>query len=225
MGQPLLRARALSKTFFLGQTVNAVHDVDLDIAQGEFVVVAGPSGSGKSTLLSLLGGLDRPTAGGVSLDGESLDRLSDNRLAAVRRQKLGFVFQFFNLIPHLTALENVGLPLRLAGASRHQVASRAGRLLERVGLGERLTHRPLQLSGGEQQRVAIARALVNAPRVVLADEPTGNLDSHNASQIAELFAELNRGGQTFVVVSHDDVFHPFAHRVVQMLDGGVVAGA
>ncbi|MEW6522317.1 MAG: ABC transporter ATP-binding protein [Bacillota bacterium] len=223
MNEPILSAFELTKTFFLGQTVQAVHDVSLDVDGGDFVVLTGPSGSGKSTLLSLLGGLDRPTSGEVVLDGHRFSRLSESGLAMLRRAKVGFVFQFFNLIPHLTATENVSLPLRFSGFSRRQMERRAQELLEMVGLGDRMHHRPLQLSGGEQQRVAIARALANQPRVVLADEPTGNLDSRNAQEIARLFANFNCTlGQTFVVVSHNEAFHPYAKRVVRMLDGRLV---
>lgn len=223
VGAPILSAVQLTKTFFLGQTVNAVYGVNLDVDVGDFVVLTGPSGSGKSTLLSLLGGLDRPTGGDVVLDGHRLSRLGESGLAMLRRTKIGFVFQFFNLIPHLTATENVSLPLRFAGISRRQMEARAQELLKLVGLGDRMHHRPLQLSGGEQQRVAIARALINQPRVVLADEPTGNLDSRNAQEIARLFANFSTTmGQTFVVVSHNDVFHPYARRLVHMLDGRLV---
>jgi putative ABC transport system ATP-binding protein len=226
VGAPILSAVQLTKTFFLGQTVNAVYGVNLEVEVGDFVVLTGPSGSGKSTLLSLLGGLDRPTSGEVVLDGHRLSRLGESRLAMLRRDKVGFVFQFFNLIPHLTAAENVSLPLRFAGVSHDQMEARARYLLRLVGLGDRMHHRPLQLSGGEQQRVAIARALINQPRVVLADEPTGNLDSRNAQEIAKLFANFSSTmGQTFVVVSHNDVFHPYARRLVHMLDGRLVDAA
>lgn len=226
MGAPILSAVQLTKTFFLGQTVNAVYGVNLEVEVGDFVVLTGPSGSGKSTLLSLLGGLDRPTSGDVVLDGHRLSRLGESGLAMLRRAKIGFVFQFFNLIPHLTATENVSLPLRFSGTPRHTMEGRAQELLRLVGLGDRMHHRPLQLSGGEQQRVAIARALINQPRVVLADEPTGNLDSRNAQEIAKLFANFSSTmGQTFVVVSHNDLFHPYARRLVHMLDGRLVDAA
>ena len=173
MDQPILRTVNLRKSFFLGQTIYAVNDVNLEVDQGEFVVIMGPSGSGKSTLLSLLGGLDRPQSGDVILDGERYSKLSENGLARIRRNKVGFVFQFFNLIPPLTALENVMLPMRFGKLTKRQMEDRARELLETVGLGARKNHKPPELSGGEQQRVAIARALANEPAVVLADEPTG----------------------------------------------------
>ncbi|HHY75393.1 MAG TPA: ABC transporter ATP-binding protein [Firmicutes bacterium] len=223
MDQPILRTVNLRKSFFLGQTIYAVNDVNLEVDQGEFVVIMGPSGSGKSTLLSLLGGLDRPQSGDVILDGERYSKLSENGLARIRRNKVGFVFQFFNLIPHLTALENVMLPMRFGKLTKRQMEDRARELLETVGLGARKNHKPPELSGGEQQRVAIARALANEPAVVLADEPTGNLDRKTSAEIGEIFHRLNsEKGQTFVIVSHDPSLTKWAHRVVNMLDGRIV---
>lgn len=214
----------LRKSFFLGQTIYAVNDVSLEVDPGEFVVVMGPSGSGKTTLLTLLGGLDRPQSGDVILNGQRYSKLSENGLARVRRYHLGFVFQFFNLIPHLTALENVMLPMRFSGMSKRQMIDRARQLLKMVGLEERQNHKPLELSGGEQQRVAIARALANSPKVVLADEPTGNLDSKTSRGIGELFHRLNQEhGQTFVIVTHDVSLTRWAHRVIEMLDGQIAA--
>ena len=222
MVEPIVRTVSLRKSFFLGQTIYAVDDVNVVVDGGEFVVIMGPSGSGKSTLLSLLGGLDRPQSGDVILGGERYSKLSENGLARIRRNKVGFVFQFFNLIPHLTALENVMLPMRFGGMSRQDMDSRARELLGIVGLGARLRHKPLELSGGEQQRVAIARALANNPDIVLADEPTGNLDSKTSSEIGEIFHSLNREkGQTFIVVSHDPSLIQWAHRVMHMLDGRI----
>lgn len=221
MDEPILRTVNLRKSFFLGQTIYAVDDVNMLVDRGEFVVIMGPSGSGKSTLLSLLGGLDRPQSGDVILAGERYSRLSENGLARIRRNKVGFVFQFFNLIPHLTALENVMLPMRFGSMSRQDMDSRAKELLGIVGLGARLHHKPLELSGGEQQRVAIARALANNPDIVLADEPTGNLDSKTSHEIGEIFHSLNEKGQTFVVVSHDPSLRRWAHRVINMLDGQI----
>jgi ABC-type lipoprotein export system ATPase subunit len=222
LDEPILRTVNLRKSFFLGETIYAVNDVNLDVDRGEFVVIMGPSGSGKSTLLSLLGGLDRPQSGDVLLSGERYSRLSENGLARIRRNKVGFVFQFFNLIPHFTALENVVLPMRFGEKTRREMDVRARELLGTVGLGHRLNHKPLQLSGGEQQRVAIARALANSPDIVLADEPTGNLDSKTSQEIGEIFHSLNQEkGQTFVVVSHDSSLSRWAHRMVHMLDGRV----
>ncbi|MGI6633010.1 MAG: ABC transporter ATP-binding protein [Bacillota bacterium] len=220
--QPILRTVNLRKSFFLGQTIYAVNDVNLQVDQGEFVVIMGPSGSGKSTLLALLGGLDRPQSGDVILGGERYSKLSENGLAKIRRNKVGFVFQFFNLIPHLTALENVMLPMRFGTLSKRQMEDRARDLLSIVGLSGRQQHKPMELSGGEQQRVAIARALANEPDIVLADEPTGNLDSKTSQEIGEIFHNLNREkGQTFVVVSHDPSLSKWAHRVIHVLDGRI----
>lgn len=222
MDEPILRSVNLKKSFHLGQTIYAVNDVNLVVDRGEFIVLMGPSGSGKSTLLGLLGGLDRPQSGDVILDGQRYSQLSESGLARIRRNKVGFVFQFFNLIAHFTALENVMLPMRFGGMSKKAMTERARELLVQVGLGQRQDHKPLELSGGEQQRVAIARALANQPAIVLADEPTGNLDSKTSSEIGEIFHRLNvERGQTFVVVSHDPSITRWAHRVVEMLDGRI----
>lgn len=225
---PILIARELYKAYFLGKTVYAVNNVDLTVMPGEFLVILGPSGSGKSTLLSLLAGLDRPISGEVILDGHVLTSLNENQLADMRRRKVGYVFQFFNLVPHLTAYQNVSLPITLTGAPDWFVTQRAEELLALVGLAGRRGHLPAQMSGGEQQRVAIARALANEPRIVFADEPTGNLDSRTGGQIRSLFSELNRDfGQTFVVVTHDERFAEAADRVLRLVDGrlSVVSGA
>jgi ABC-type lipoprotein export system ATPase subunit len=221
-GEPILRAVNLNKSYFLGEVIYAVNDVSLAIDKGEFIVIVGPSGCGKTTLLSILGGLDRPNSGEVLLGGQRYSKLNENGLAQLRRNQIGFVFQFFNLISHLTALENVSLPLRFTRMPRRAVRERAEQLLTMVGLGQRASHLPLQMSGGEQQRVAIARALANSPAVILADEPTGNLDSKTKNEMADLFLRLNdEFGQTFVVVSHDEGFARFAHRVLHMRDGKV----
>ena len=214
----------VAKTYGAGDTlVTAVDDVDLRIAQGEFVVVAGPSGSGKTTLLQLLGALDRPTRGEVLFEGQDVNRQGDSDLARLRRETLGFIFQQFNLIQTLTAAQNVEValaPRRLKAAHRHE---RARELLERVGLGGRTDHLPSQLSGGEQQRVAIARALANGPRVLLADEPTGNLDSATGDDIMALLRELSDGdGLSVVLVTHDQAIAEAAPRVIRMRDGRVV---
>lgn len=221
--QPVLWTANLNKTFFLGKTIYAVNDASIAVNRGEFAAVVGPSGCGKSTLLSLLGGLDRPISGDVVLEGQRYSELSENQLALLRRRKIGFVFQFFNLISHLTALENVMLPLRFAGGPARIARQRAERLLGLVGLAERKSHLPLQMSGGEQQRVAIARALANDPALVFADEPTGNLDTKTSDEMAQLFLRLNRErGQTFVVVSHDEKIAELAETVFHMRDGRIV---
>ncbi len=223
MEEPILRAISLNKAFFLGETIYAVNNVSLSVEPGEFIVIMGPSGSGKSTLLSLLGGLDRPISGEIILDGSRYSLLNENGLSSLRREKLGFVFQFFNLIPHLTAMENVTLPMRFLGRDEATIRDKASNLLDAVGLSTRKNHRPLQMSGGEQQRVAIARALANSPKMVLADEPTGNLDSKTSGEIATLFKRFNAEiMQTFVVVSHDESMTQYADRVVHMRDGRIV---
>ncbi|HZR22652.1 MAG TPA: ABC transporter ATP-binding protein [Vicinamibacterales bacterium] len=203
--------------------VVALDDVSLSIARGDMVAVIGPSGSGKSTLLNLVGGLDRPTAGDVRIDGESLADLSDDALTRVRRDKIGFIFQFFNLLPTLTCLENVGLPLHLRGWSRKKVDERARELLALVQLGHRLQHLPEELSGGERQRVAIARALSVYPPILLADEPTGNLDTHTGAEILALIRDLHaRLGSTVVIVTHDMTVAESCPRTVALRDGHIV---
>jgi len=217
-----LEAVALSKTYASdGQDVAAVRDVDLQVGHGDLMAVMGPSGCGKSTLLHLLGGLARPTTGRALVDGVDLASMSDRELAEVRRTKVGFVFQAFNLVPVLTAAENVALPALIAGRSRAWAEARANELLGAVGLRDRHAQRPKQLSGGEQQRVAIARALVMEPSVLLADEPTGNLDSRTGRDIVQLLLELNQRGQTVVLVTHDVKVAGVAGRLVVMRDGQV----
>ncbi|HEY0071690.1 MAG TPA: ABC transporter ATP-binding protein [Chloroflexia bacterium] len=203
--------------------VAAVAGVDLEIGAGEGVALVGPSGSGKSTLLNLIGGLDRPTAGEVWVDGENIARASAWRLVEHRRTRIGFIFQSFNLLAHHTALENVEVPLMLAGMARKERQARARELLTRMGLGARTGHRPSQLSGGEQQRVAIARALANRPSVLLADEPTGNLDSATGAEVMSLLRELKSGGLTLVLVTHDMTVASYMDRIVRLRDGKVVA--
>ncbi|HEY7279581.1 MAG TPA: ABC transporter ATP-binding protein [Trebonia sp.] len=220
MNDPLLSARALHKTYGRGDTlVRAVVDVDLDIAAGETVAVTGASGCGKSTLLHLLGGLDRPDAGQVTLAGRPLDRLGERGLARLRRDAVGFVFQAFHLMDELTAVENVELPQLLAGRSPRVARRRALELLDRTGLADRAKFLPSALSGGQRQRVAIARALANNPLVVLADEPTGNLDSAATIEILGLFDDLHRAGQTLVIVTHDSRIAATADRLISMRDG------
>ncbi|MCK2222049.1 ABC transporter ATP-binding protein (plasmid) [Actinomadura sp. ATCC 31491] len=220
VSQPALRARHLVKAHGQGQgRVRAVDEVDLEVPQGQLLAVMGPSGCGKSTLLHLLGGLERPTGGEVWVAGRRIDTLSERALARLRRRSVGFVFQAFHLVEELSAAENVELPALLAGRSRRQARRRAGHLLERVGLAGRARHLPAQLSGGQRQRVALARALVNEPLVVLADEPTGNLDSAATLDVLRIFEELRAAGQTFVVVTHDERVAATADRLISMRDG------
>ncbi len=218
-----VETNGLRKTYVMGrQKVHAVAGVDLTIAANAFATVMGPSGSGKSTLLYLLGGLDRPTHGRVSVEGQALETLDENALAGYRRRRVGFIFQSFNLIPSFTALENVAFPLRFARVPRHERLRRAYELLNRVGLSDRIQHRPSELSGGQQQRVAIARALVNDPGLILADEPTGNLDTASGHGVMTLLAELHQQGRTILVVTHDPRMAAFATQRIFMLDGRVV---
>jgi len=216
-----LETRNIKRTYQMGKvTVAALRGVSLEIKEGDFVAILGPSGSGKSTLLHVLGGLDRPDGGEVLIDGISLYALNDNKLTDLRLQKIGFVFQFFNLLPRLTALRNVELPLTLANVSEQESVKKAGEMLELVGLGDRVTHRPTELSGGEQQRVAIARALINDPKIILADEPTGNLDTTTGGEIVRLMQRLNKEKrQTFVVVTHDPSVAENADRILFLKDG------
>jgi putative ABC transport system ATP-binding protein len=215
-----LSAHGLCKEYGKGAAlVRAVHEVTLTVEPGESVAVVGPSGCGKSTLLYLLGGLERPSAGSVWLGASPLERLPEAQLARLRRHDLGFVFQAFHLVDELTALENVELPALLAGASPHAARARANELLEQVGLTDRALQLPSALSGGQQQRVAIARALANEPLVVLADEPTGNLDSGATTEVLRLFDQLHDNGQTLVVVTHDERIAATADRLISMRDG------
>jgi putative ABC transport system ATP-binding protein len=219
----LLRAKGLRKEYGSGAgLIRAVDRVDLDVARGEAVAVRGPSGCGKSTLLHLLGGLDRPTAGELYLGGRRIDRLSERALAQLRRHEVGFVFQAFHLMDELTARENIELPALLAGRSPAEARQRAAQLLERVGLSDRAGHLPSTLSGGERQRVAIARALANGPTVILADEPTGNLDSAATLEVLRLFEALHEDGLTLVVVTHEEQIAASADRLVSMRDGAFV---
>jgi len=216
----------IGRDYAMGEVrVHALAGVTLSIEAGESVAILGPSGSGKSTLLHVIGCLDTPTSGSYRLDGVEVARLGPAELAAVRNEKIGFVFQSFHLLPRSSALENVMLPLRLAGVGLGERRRRATELLERFGLGDRLRHRPAELSGGQQQRVALARALANRPRLLLADEPTGNLDSQSGADVMTLLGELNEAGTTLVVVTHDEELARASRRVIRMHDGRVVEDA
>lgn len=223
---PLIRTESLARHFRMGdETVRALDGVDAEIHEGEFLAVMGPSGSGKSTLLYLLGGLDRPSDGRIWVDGRDIASLDENGLAAYRMRDIGFIFQAFHLIPTMTALENVMFPMLFAQVVAEQRKVRAVHLLERVGLGERLHHKPTELSGGQQQRVAVARALANGPRIVLADEPTGNLDSRSGADIMALLTELNREeGRTVIIVSHDPTVTDYTTRALHLKDGRIEVG-
>jgi putative ABC transport system ATP-binding protein len=219
----MIQLAGVTKRFDGQGGVVALDDVSLTIPAGQMIAIVGPSGSGKSTLLNLIGGLDRPTAGEVVIDGESLGDLSDDALTLARRLKIGFIFQFFHLLPTLTCVENVGLPLHLAGWPRRKVTARARELLSLVQLDQRLGHLPEQLSGGQRQRVAIARALAASPRILLGDEPTGNLDSRTGTEILALLRDLHqRLGSTVVIVTHDMNVAHSCDRIVSMRDGGVL---
>ena len=222
-GMPLLRVRGLTKMYHLGEDFWALRGVDIDIHEGELVSIIGQSGSGKSTLLNILGCLDRPTGGDYWLAGNHINKMSSDDLAAVRNQVLGFIFQSFHLLPRLTALENVMLPLGYDHLRKHpNMRAAAVAALERTGLGDKLNNRPTQMSGGQQQRVAIARALVNKPSLLMADEPTGNLDSNTARDILNLFKELNRQGTTVMIITHDPNIAANTNRKIEIRDGLVI---
>jgi putative ABC transport system ATP-binding protein len=224
MDAPLIEATHLVKLYTMGEeTVHALDGVSFSIGRGGYCAIVGPSGSGKSTLMNILGGLDTPTAGRLVIDGADIGELDDEGLAAFRNRTLGFVFQSFNLLPRMTALENVELPMIYAGIDPKERRQRAEEQLARVGLGERLTHRPTQLSGGQQQRVAVARALAGKPALLLADEPTGALDTHTGQEILGLFNELNNEGVTIVIVTHDHDVAAATKRTIEMRDGRIVA--
>lgn len=223
MSAAIIRLEGIDKTYELGgeNRVRALRDVDLEISEGSYVALMGPSGSGKSTMLNVLGCLDRPTAGRYFLGGEDVSRMPDDTLSEARGRKIGFIFQSYNLIAQLTVLENIQVPLLYQGKDVRQYQQRCMDLADMVGLGDRLHHRPNQLSGGQQQRVAIARSLVNDPLMMLADEPTGNLDSKTGHEVLELIGRLNRDGKTIVLVTHDERVASRAHRVIHMKDGEI----
>ncbi len=224
MSEPVIRIRGLTRDYAMGaETVRALRGVSVDINRNEYVAIMGPSGSGKSTLMNLIGCLDTPTSGEYWLNGQEVAHLTNNALASVRNKEIGFVFQTFNLLARATALHNVELPLVYAGIAPAARRARAVRALEAVGLGDRMAHRPNELSGGQRQRVAIARALVNQPSILLADEPTGNLDSTTSEEIMRLFGELHASGQTVIMVTHEADIAAFAERVIVLRDGQVVS--
>ncbi len=219
-----IRIRQLTKIYRVGvETIHALRGVDLEIADNEFVAIMGSSGSGKSTLMNILGCLDRPTSGTYELAGKRTDKMGAAELARIRNEQIGFVFQAFELLPRQTALRNVELPLVYARGGWLGRRKRAREVLQRVGLGERMTHRPNQLSGGQKQRVAIARALINKPTILLADEPTGNLDSQTTEEIISLFKELHAQGQTIILVTHEEDVAAVCHRIIRLRDGEVAS--
>ncbi len=218
----MIRMRQIRKVYSTGRVeVEALRGIDLDIPRNEYVAIVGPSGSGKSTLMNIIGCLDTPSSGEYVLSGETVGGLDRNRLAEIRNRHIGFVFQNFNLLPYASALENVELPLLFAGVSARERRERAAAMLEKVELQDRMEHKPTELSGGQMQRVAIARALVNEPAIILADEPTGNLDSGSGKGIVGLFGDLHANGQTIVMITHDSAVAKLARRVVQIRDGQI----
>jgi putative ABC transport system ATP-binding protein len=220
MERAVIHTEGLTKEYVMGaETIHALRSIDLEIQRNEYVAIMGPSGSGKSTLMNLIGCLDTPTAGEYWLNNTPVAGLDDDQLAAIRNREIGFVFQTFNLLPRATALHNVELPLIYGGTPSRERRQRAEHVLDRVGLADRMTHRPAELSGGQRQRVAVARALVNDPAILLADEPTGNLDSKTGADIMRLFEELHTGGQTIVLVTHESDVAMHADRRITLLDG------
>jgi putative ABC transport system ATP-binding protein len=218
----VIEIRNIIRDFKLGtETVHVLKGIDLDIKRGDYVAIMGPSGSGKSTLMNILGCLDTATSGSYLLNGKDVSQMTDDQLADIRNTEIGFVFQTFNLLPRTTALDNVALPMIYAGASKSVRHKRAAEVLVNVGLSDRMDHRPNQLSGGQRQRVAVGRALVNSPSIILADEPTGNLDSKTGQEILALFDDIHKDGNTVIMVTHEEEIAAHAHRVIRLLDGMV----
>ena len=218
--QGIIHLADIRKNYYLGkQVIEVLKGISLDIFKNEYVALMGPSGSGKSTLMNIIGCLDTPTAGRYTLNNKDVSGMTDNDLADIRNQEIGFVFQQFNLLPRLTAVENVALPLVYAGMNKKDRTNKAALMLEKVGLAERSHHKPNEMSGGQNQRVAIARALVNDPSIILADEPTGNLDSKTSHEIMELFDQIHKGGNTVVLVTHEEDIAHHAHRIIRLRDG------
>ena len=216
----VIKIRGIIRNFPLGnELVKVLKGIDLEIERGEYVALMGPSGSGKSTLMNLLGCLDTPTAGTYELNGKDVSNMSQDDLAEIRNKEIGFVFQTFNLLPRTTALDNVALPMVYAGAAKEERKNRAEKVLTDVGLADRMDHKPSQLSGGQRQRVAVGRALVNKPSIILADEPTGNLDSKTSLEIMGLFDDIHKKGNTVIIVTHEEDIAKYAHRVIRLVDG------
>lgn len=220
MQNPLIKIKQITRDFLLGnEIVYVLKGIDLEINKGEYVALMGPSGSGKSTLMNLLGCLDTPTSGTYILNGKDVSQMHDDDLAEIRNKEIGFVFQTFNLLPRTTALDNVALPMIYAGFSKSERNARATEVLRQVNLADRMDHQPNQLSGGQRQRVAIARAMVNNPSIILADEPTGNLDSKTSIEIMKLFGDIHKNGNTVILVTHEEEIAAYAHRVIRLRDG------
>lgn len=220
--EAVISFKNIRRTYVMGEEIiNALDDVSLDIERGEYVAIMGPSGSGKSTLMNIIGCLDTPSSGSYFLNGTDVSKMTDNELAGIRNKEIGFVFQTFNLLPRSSALENVALPLIYAGKSRTERVETATSVLSSVGLGDRVHHKPNELSGGQRQRVAVARALVNDPSILLADEPTGNLDTKTSYEIMGLFEDLHKQGHTIILVTHEEDIAKYAHKIVRLRDGNV----
>lgn len=220
MAQPIIEIKEIKRDFPLGgETIHVLKGVNLTINKGEYVALMGPSGSGKSTFMNVLGCLDTPTSGSYVLNGKDVSKMTDNELAEIRNKEIGFVFQTFNLLPRTTALDNVALPMVYAGYKKPERVARASKVLTQVGLSDRMDHQPNQLSGGQRQRVAVARALVNSPSIILADEPTGNLDSKTSVEIMGLFGDIHANGNTVILVTHEEDIAAYAHRVIRLRDG------
>jgi putative ABC transport system ATP-binding protein len=220
--ETIIILKDLVKNYYIGSiTVEALRSINIEILKNEYVAIMGPSGSGKSTLMNLVGALDTPTRGNYILNGTDVSKMDDNMLADIRNREIGFIFQTFNLLPRYTALENVTLPLVYAGVGKSERVERAKKALDEVGLSDRMDHRPNELSGGQRQRVAVARALVNNPSIILADEPTGNLDSKTSIDIMKLFGEIHARGNTIILVTHEESIARYAHRIIHLLDGQV----